>query len=74
MMKYLQKRMKEKPLSFYVGWFGIAIMVLNNQFFQGYFLYSEELSFLTSDVFGIMFFLFFLLQAVEIINFDWRER
>ncbi|MGP6140629.1 hypothetical protein [Jeotgalibaca sp. A127] len=73
-MKYLQKRLKEKPFSFFVGWIGIVIILLNNQFFQGRFLYSEDFSFLTSNASGIIFFMFFLLSAIEIINFDIRGK
>lgn len=73
-MKYLQKRLKEKPFSFFIGWIGIVIILMNNKFFQGHFLYSNELSFLTSNISGIIFFMFFLLSAVEIINFDIRGK
>ena len=69
-MKYLKRKLQQKPLSFFIGWAAVLIIVLNSQFFQGQFLYSQELSFLTSDVSGVLFFLFWLMLAVEIINFD----
>lgn len=72
-LKDIKRKLQQKPLSFFIGWGAVLIIVLNNQFFQGQFLYSQELSFLTSDVTGVLFFLFWLLLAVEIVNFDFGK-
>ena len=72
-LKYLKRKLQQKPLSFFIGWIGVLVIVLNNQFFQGRFLYSQELSFLTSDISGVLFFLFWIMLAVEIVNFDFGK-
>lgn len=73
-MKKLNKRMKEKPLSFYVGWIGIAILGINTLFFPNQFLYSDELSFLTSNFSGLIVYMFLFLSALEIIKYDLRKK
>jgi tellurite resistance protein TehA-like permease len=66
--------LKEKPLSFYVGWTGLIVLGVNHYFFPNQFLYSDKLSFLTSNLSGLIVHLFFFLPALEIIKYDFRKK
>ncbi len=73
-MKKSHKKIKEKPLSFHVGWVGIAILGINELFFRNQFLYSDKLSFLTSNFSGLVVFTFLVLSALEVIKYDFRKK
>lgn len=66
--------MRKKPISFYLGCIGIVILGANKFYFPNQFLYSDELSFLTSHFSGLLVFMFFTLTAFEIITFDFRKK
>lgn len=67
------KKLKEKPLSFHVGWTVIAIMGINKAFFPEQFLYSKDLSFLTSNFSGLIIYTFLLLSALDVIKYDFKK-
>lgn len=73
-MKNFKKWIRERPLSFYVGWIGLIILGANHYFFPDQFLYSEKLSFLTSNFSGLIVYMFFFLPALGVINYDLRKR
>jgi hypothetical protein len=73
-MKNFKKWIIEKPLSFYIGWIGLIILGANHYFFPDQFLYSDRLSFLTSNFSGLIVYMFFFLQALGIINYDFRKK
>ncbi|MBM6615134.1 hypothetical protein JTF06_09570 [Desemzia sp. RIT804] len=68
------EKMKRKPISFYIGWVGISVLGINEFFFSNRFLYSDGLSFLTSNFSGLLVFLFFFLLALEVVTFDLRRK
>ena len=73
-MKKNNKWLIERPLSFYVGWIGLLILGANHYFFPDGFLYSDELSFLTSNLSGLIVYMFFFTQALEIFKYDFRKK
>lgn len=66
--------MRKKPISFYLGCIGIVILGANKFYFPTQFLYSDELSFLTSNFSGLLVFMFFMLTALEAVKFDFRKK
>lgn len=61
-------------MSFYIGWIGLTILGANHYFFPDQFLYSDRLSFLTSNFFGLIVYMFFFLHVLGIINYDFRKK
>ncbi|MFL2132411.1 hypothetical protein [Desemzia sp. FAM 24101] len=66
--------MRKKPISFYLGCIGIVTLGANKFYFPNQFLYSDELSFLTSNFSGLLVFTFFMLATFEIFTFDFRKK
>lgn len=66
--------MRKIPISFYIGCIGIVILGANKFFFPNQFLYSDELSFLTSNFTDLLVFMFFMLIALKAITFDIRKK
>lgn len=73
-MKTFKRWIIEKSMSFYIGWIGLIILGANHYFFPDQFLYSDRLSFLTSNFSGLIVYMLFFLQALGIINYDFREK
>ncbi len=72
-MKKINEWLVERPMSFYIGWSGLIVLGANHYFFKNQYLYSEQLSFLTSNFSGLIVYLFFVLLALEIIKYDFRK-
>lgn len=73
-MKYFTTWITERPMSFYIGWFGLVLIGSNHYFYPNQFLYSNRLSFLTSNFSGLIVFMFFFLSALGIINYGFRKK
>ena len=73
-MKKFNKWIIERPMSFYIGWIGLIVLGANHYFFPNQFLYSDRLSFLTSNLSGLIVYMFFFLPALGVVNYDFRKK